>query len=376
MKKSLLWLVIVAAVSMVVVFSLGGCKAVPAAETTAPETTAAETTAPETTAPETTAAEEAAVKEGPFTIAMVVKHSGNPFFEAAAKGCEEALAEFGEGDQLIFQGPEVSTVEGQIEIIDALIAQGVNAISISANDPDALVPVCQKAMDAGIVVTTWDSAVAPEGRQLFINQADMEQIGRIQVQMMAEIIDYEGQFAILSAGPTMTNQNTWIMWMQEELKDPKYEKMELVAIVYGMDEREKSYNEAMGLFKSYPDLKGIISPTTVGMAATGRAIKDAGLKGKVFLTGLGLPSEMAEYIKEGICPEMALWNPIDLGYLAAYATRLLVSGELKGEIGEKFTGGKLGEYEIVDEGNGGKMVLLGPPFRFNQDNIDEWSSVY
>ena len=319
---------------------------------------------------------EVAPKEGPFTIAIVVKHSGNPFFEAAEKGCLEALAEFGEGDELIFQGPEVSTVEGQIEIIESLITQNVDAISISANDPDALIPVCKKAMDAGIVVTTWDSAVGPEGRHLFINQADMEQIGRIEVQMMAEMIDYEGQIAILSAGPTMTNQNTWIMWMEEELKDPKYEKIELVATVYGMDEREKSYTEALGLFKSYPNLKGIISPTTVGMGATARAIKDEGLVEKVVLTGLGLPSEMAEYIKEGICPEMALWNPIDLGYLSTYVTRLIVSGEIKGEIGDKFTGGKLGEYEIVDEGNGGKMVLLGPPFKFNAENIDEWKDVY
>ena len=374
MKKSLLWvLVLVLSIAMIAVFSLVGCKAKAAAEEEAAPAVE-EAAAEEEAAP--AVEEEVTPKEGPFTIAMVVKHSGNPFYEAAEKGCLEALSEFGEGDELIFQGPEVSTVEGQIEIIESLITQNVDAISIAANDPDALVPVCKKAMDAGIVVTTWDSSVAPEGRQVFINQADMEQIGRIEVQMMADIIDYEGQIAILSAGPTMTNQNTWIRWMQEELKDPKYEKVELVAIVYGMDEREKSYTEAMGLFKSYPDLKGIISPTTVGMGATGRAIKDAGLVGKVVLTGLGLPSEMAEYIKEGICPVMALWNPIDLGYLATYVTRLLVSGEIKGEIGEKFTGGKLGEYEIVDEGNGGKTVLLGPPFKFNAENIDEWKDVY
>ena len=371
MKKFKILLPLLISILLIAVMVLSGCPAPPVEEVE--ETTPEVTTTEEPTEEEI---EEVAPKEGPFTIAMVVKHSGNPFFEAAEKGCLEALAEFGEGDELIFQGPEVSTVEGQIEIIESLITQNVDAISISANDPDALVPVCKKAMDAGIVVTTWDSAVAPEGRQLFINQADMEQIGRIEVQMMAEIIDYEGQIAILSAGPTMTNQNTWIMWMQEELKDPKYEKVELVAIVYGMDEREKSYTEALGLFKSYPNLKGIISPTTVGMGATGRAIKDEGLVGKVVLTGLGLPSEMAEYIKEGICPEMALWNPIDLGYLSAYATRLIVSGEIKGEIGDKFTGGKLGEYEIIDEGNGGKMVLLGPPFRFNAENIDEWKDVY
>jgi rhamnose transport system substrate-binding protein len=196
------------------------------------------------------------------------------------------------------------------------------------------------------------------------------------VQMLGEMINYEGEIAILSAAATMTNQNTWIEWMKKELELPKYSKMKLVATVYGDDLREKSYNEATGLFKSYPNLKGIISPTTVGIAATARALEDAGLNGKIQLTGLGLPSEMAEYIRDGTCKEMALWNPIDLGYLSTYVTHLLVAGDIKNEVGEKFKAGKFGERQIVDEGNGGKMVLLGPPFKFNKDNIDEWADVY
>jgi rhamnose transport system substrate-binding protein len=308
-----------------------------------------------------------------YKIGFVVKNLGNPFFEASHKGAAEAAAEL--GDLVIYQGPATPTAEGQIEIIDALIAQRVDAIAITTNDPDALVPVCKKAMDAGIKVITWDSAVAPEGRQIFVNQADMEQIGRIEVQMLGEMLDYEGQIAVLSAAATMANQNTWIEWMKEELKDPKYANMELVGVVYGDDLREKSYNEALGLFKSYPDLKGIISPTTVGIAATGRALTDEGLCGKIHLTGLGLPSEMAEYIKSGCCEEMALWNPIELGYLAVYVSHYMATGEIKGEPGETFTAGKLGERTVVSE-DGGVMVLLGPPFKFNADNIDDWADVY
>jgi len=341
------------------------CAPQPVTTTTAAEETAA------TTATETAAATEAAK---PLTIAMVVKNVGNPFFEAAKKGGQEAADEF--GDTFIFQGPETPTAEGQIALIEALIAQKVDAIAITANDPDALVPVCKKALDAGIKVITFDSAVATEGRLILVNQADMEQVGRIEVQMLGKMLNYEGEIAILSAAATMANQNTWIEWMKEELKDPKYAKMKLVTTVYGDDLREKSYNEALGLFKSYPNLKGIISPTTVGIAATARAIEDEGLQGKVQLTGLGLPSEMAEYIRDGTCQAMALWNPIDMGYLAMYVSHLMASGELKGDIGEKFTAGRFGEREVVDEGNGGKMVLLGPPFEFNKDNIDEWAEVY
>jgi rhamnose transport system substrate-binding protein len=320
------------------------------------------------------AAPEPAPAEEGYTIAMVVKNLGNPFFEAAEKGGKEAAEEL--GAEFIFQGPSTPTAEGQIEIIDALIAQKVDVIAITVNDPDALVPVCQKAMDAGIKVVTWDSAVSPEGRDIFVNQADMEAIGRIQVQMVAEMIDYEGQIAVLSAASTMANQNTWIEWMKEELKDPKYENMELVTVVYGDDLREKSYTEAQGLFKSYPDLKGIISPTTVGIAATGRALTDAGLCGKIALTGLGLPSEMAEYIESGCCEAMALWNPIELGYMATYVAHLMASGEITGEPGETLTVGKLGERTILDDGAGGGMVMLGPPFEFNAENIGDWKDVY
>ncbi|HIQ04416.1 MAG TPA: rhamnose ABC transporter substrate-binding protein [Anaerolineae bacterium] len=326
--------------------------------------------APPAAAPQATAAPAA---KG-YKIAIVVKNLGNPFFEAVNRGAQEAAKEL--GDEIIFQGPATPTAEGQIEIIDALIAQKVDAIAVSANDPDALVPVGKKAMNAGIVMLSFDSGIAPEGRQLHVSQADMEAIGRVEVQMIAEQIGYEGQIAILSAASTMTNQNTWIEWMKEELKDPKYAKMELVGVVYGDDLREKSYNEAQGLFKSYPNLKGIISPTTVGIAATARALQDAGLCGKIKLTGLGLPSEMAEYVKNGCCEEFALWNPVDLGYMTAYTVHRMLTGEITGKAGETYEAGKLGTYTLQAGEGGDIFVLLGPPFKFNASNIDEWSKVY
>ncbi|MDI9450923.1 MAG: rhamnose ABC transporter substrate-binding protein [Limnochordia bacterium] len=309
-----------------------------------------------------------------YTIAMVVKGAGNPFFEACRKGGEEAAAEL--GINFIFQAPETPTAEGQIAIIDALIAQRVDAILISANDPDALVPVTRRAMDRGIKVVAFDSAVAPAGRHLFLNQADMELIGRIQVQLLAEMIDFQGEIAILSAASTMANQNTWIEWMKEELKLPQYENMKLVSIVYGDDLREKSYTEALGLFRAYPNLRGIISPTTVGVAATARAIEDQGLSGKIALTGLGLPSEMAEYIRNGTCEAVALWNPIDLGYVSTYMAHALLTGEIKGAAGETVKIGRMGEREIIQTADGGLEVVLGAPFVFDKDNIDDWYLVY
>ncbi|MGQ9473230.1 MAG: rhamnose ABC transporter substrate-binding protein [Candidatus Caldatribacteriaceae bacterium] len=309
-----------------------------------------------------------------YTVGMLVKNVGNPFFEACAKGGKEACDEL--GNTFIFQGPATPTVEGQIEIIENFIAQKVDAICVSANDFDALVPVLKKAMNNGIKVISFDSAVNPGGRIVHVNQADFEQIGKLQVQAIAEMIGYEGEIAILSAAATMTNQNTWIRYMQEELADPKYAKMRLAAVVYGDDLRDKSYNEAMGLFKSYPGLKGIISPTTVGVSAAAKAITDAGLIGKVKLTGLGLPSEMAEWVKNGSCEAFFLWNPVDLGYLAAYVSGLLCEGTITGAEGETFKAGRLGEYTIRKSVDGGAEVLLGPPFRFDISNIDQWKEVF
>jgi rhamnose transport system substrate-binding protein len=164
--------------------------------------------------------------------------------------------------------------------------------------------------------------------------------------------------------------------MKEELKDPKYNDIELVRIAYGDDLRDKSVAETEALLRTFPELECIIAPTTVGIAAAGLVISDKDLQGEVFVTGLGLPSEMAEYIHNGACPYMFLWNPIDVGYLAAYTATALSSGKITGAAGETFNAGRLGEYEIVEAGDGGTEILLGPPFRFDIDNIDEWKTVY
>lgn len=108
-----------------------------------------------------------------------------------------------------------------------------------------------------------------------------------------------------------------------------------------------------------------------------KVLQDQG--SSVKLTGLGLPSEMAEYIGDDdahSCPYMFLWNPIDLGRLGAYTPIALVNGDATAAAGEKFTAGDMGEYEIVTAGDGGTEIILGAPFKFDPSNIEEWKSVY
>ncbi len=307
-------------------------------------------------------------------FAFIFKSTGNPFGEKLMEGFQAAIVE--QGHECILRAPDLPTAEAQIMIIEELIAQRVAAIGLSANDPDALQPVLRKAMRAGIKIVTADSSTNPDSRDLHINQADPELIGRVEIQAAYDMAGGKGDIAILSATSQATNQNIWIEWMKKELELPKYADMELVKVAYGDDLRDKSTAETEALLKTFPNLKVIIGPTTVGLAAAGKVLQDKGLSGQVFLTGLGLPSEMAEYIKSGVCPWMYLWNPIDLGYLAGYAAVGLADGKFTADVGGKLTAGKLGAKEVVSDGNGGTEIMLGAPFKFDAANIDEWKTVY
>ncbi len=354
MKKTLLSIFLLLALLL----TLAACGGSTAEPTSAPEAT---------TAPAATEApmEEPAASSGENYV-LVPKNLGNPYFDTANVGAQEAAGEL--GVTVTYQGSAVADATEQIQLLNSLIAQNVDGLAISANDADALVPTGKEAMDAGIPVVTWDSAIAPGGRNVHINQAESQGIGAVQIQMASDLAGGEGQIAILSATSTAPNQNEWIGYMEEELQKPEYSGLELVATVYGDDEDEKSYNEAMGLMQTYPDLKVIISPTTVGIAASARAVQDADKVGQVFVTGLGTPNQMREYVKSGAAPQFALWNPADLGYLAIYTLNAIATGQIDGNPGDTYDAGKLGSYTIADDGT----VLLGPPTVFSADNIDDF----
>ena len=269
-------------------------------------------------------------------------------------------------------GPVQTTAEGQIEIIETLIAQRVDGIAISANDADALIPVTKKAMAAGIKVISFDSGINEGGRIVDLVPSKAELIGRQQVQLAAELADYSGDVAVLSASAQATNQNAWISWMKEEIKEDAYNDMELVEVVYGDDAPDKSYREAVALMNKYPDLKAIICPTTVGLLATAQAVKDEGKSGVVEVTGLGLPSEMKGYILDGTVGQMALWNPIDLGYTSTYILEALITDKADGAVGTTFDAGKMGEVLVEDKG----IAVMGTPFVFNAENIEQYAAIF
>jgi rhamnose transport system substrate-binding protein len=229
-------------------------------------------------------------------------------------------------------------------------------------------------MHAGIPVVTWDSAIAPQGRDIHIKQVTPQDIGAVQIKMASDLAGpHGGQIAILSANATASSQNAWIEIIKEELVKPEYANLELVGTVYGDNGDTRSYNEAKALFTRFPNLRVIIALTTVGIAASARAVTDEDLIGKVFVTGLGTPNQMREYVKSGAAPQFALWNPADLGYLAVYTMHALATGEITAEADQTFAAGRLGEYTIEDDPDLGLNVLLGPPFIYNAENIDDFN---
>lgn len=304
-------------------------------------------------------------------IAMVVKSLGNGFFDAAHQGAKDAAAEIG-GVEIIYTGPTTPSAEGQIEIINSLISQKVDAIVVSANDPNALVPIAKKAMQRGIKVISFDSALAPGGRQMQLNPSNPEMVGQKQIEMAAAELNGKGELAILSASAQATNQNLWIGVMKKTLEQPEYAGLKLVATVYGDDQSDKSYREAIGLLRSHPNLKAIISPTTVGIVAASKAVADEGLVGKVFVTGLGLPSEMAGHVKSGAVREFAIWNPIDLGYAATFAAHQFVAGKAQAADGATVSVGRLGAVTLDANGE----AALGPPFTYNAGNVDKFAKMF
>jgi rhamnose transport system substrate-binding protein len=226
-------------------------------------------------------------------------------------------------------------------------------------------------MAKGIAVIAFDSDT--NCRQLFINQADTETIGRSQVALLAKLMHYRGQFAILSAASTATNQNAWIKYMKMELQKPAYKNMQLVKIYYGNDNPAQSLQATESMLQAYPNLKGIESPTTVGISSAAQYLSHSKYKNKIALTGLGLPSQMKKYVYDGTVKEFALWNPENLGYLAGYAVAAFANKQITGKVGEKFKAGKLGTYQIAAGPDGRPQVILGPPFVFNKSNVGKFN---
>lgn len=306
---------------------------------------------------------------GDQKITFIPKQLNNPYTDVVLGGGKKGAAEAGFASSQVV-GPLEASASSQVSFINAETQAGTNVIVIAANDPDAVCTALGEARSAGAKIVAFDSDANPDCRDVFISQVVAKDVALIQTKLISEQIGGSGEIAILSATANATNQNEWIKYMEEELaSNPAYKDIKLVAKVYGDDNDTKSFQEAQGLMQAHPNLKGIISPTTVGIAATARYLSTSAYKGKVALTGLGLPNEMRPFVKDGTVKEFALWDPAQLGYVAAFAGKALKDGKITGAEGDTFTAGELGERKVEKGG----LVIVGPPTVFNAENIDKYN---
>ncbi len=308
-----------------------------------------------------------------LTVYFIPKDTQNPYEVIADKGGQRALQEL--GGKVVVSSGTADTAAAQIPSIQAAIQAHANAIVIAGNDPSALCPSLNQASQAGIAIIAFDSDIScgDSPKHLFINQADTKTIGTSEVDLLAKQIGSKGDVAILSAAASATNQNAWIGYMKEQLK--KYPNMKLVTTVYGNDDPATSLTVLQGLLSAYPNLRGIISPTTVGISTAAQYLDThKQLLSRVTLTGLGLPSQMKSFVKSGTVKQFELWNPDNLGYLAGHAAAGLASGSASTQAGSKFHAGKLGSYTVLAAtATTGPSVVLGPPTVFDAANIDQFN---
>ncbi|MEZ4592427.1 MAG: substrate-binding domain-containing protein [Chloroflexota bacterium] len=381
MKAISKWLVLMLLASLfIVACSSGEAEETPAEDTTTTDT--ADTTdepaadSGEETADSGEEAAEGVMADGEFNAILLPKFLGILVFDQANEGAMEAANELGTASGLQFTGPTPeNSVQGQIEIVTNAVTQGAEAIMLSNNAGDQIAPAAQAALDAGLTIVTWDSPIpSAEGEQVFVAQVDFDETGKVMADMALSIMgDDGGQFAILSASPDAANQNAWIASMEEVLaNDSTYANLELVDTVYGNDESEESYNQALALVDQYPDLELIMAPTTVGIAAAAKAMQDEGLCEDVKVSGLGLPAEMASFTLNGCAPQFALWSFVDLGYLTYHLTYNLAVGNITAEEGQTFEAGRMGSYTIEKDPtrDAGLRVLMGPFTVYDASNVE------
>ncbi len=374
-------LIFVFSLLLVVALGVAACQPAapaeePAAEEPAAEEPAAEEPAAEEPAAEEPAAEEPAAEDEVVDIVYIPKNTGNPYFDSIIRGFEQACLEI--GCNFTTTAPATAEATSQIPFVEEQIQRGVDVLAISPNSPDALNEVFDRAREAGIVVLIVNSDIpgSEEHRDAAILPMDFDITGASQVELMGSLIDYAGKIAILSATADAPDQNYWIEGMRAALEDPKYANMELVEVVYGDDDPQKSLTECESLLSKYPDLRGIIAPTTVGVAAAAQCVESAGVypggpnavgEG-LQVTGLGTPNQMRAFIESGVVDAFALWSPYDEGYLAGYLGVALATGEVEAAEGNTFEVPNLG----VREFRANAVVITGPPTVFTIDNIGEF----
>jgi len=303
----------------------------------------------------------------PIVLVDVPKLIGIGYFDATYLGMQQAAEELG-NVTVIQGGTTEANIDDQVAAIENYIAGGdVNGILFAANDPVAISPVLTRALEDGLHVVGYDANSTPEAREWFINQAEFNGIGKAMIDSLVEEKGPDASFGIVTSTFTTPNQARWIAEMWAYASDC-YPDMMWLETLEAQEDSVLSFNQANTLINKYgEDLDGIFGMTSVATPSSADAVTQAGLCGQVAVVGLATPNAMKPYVNDGCVQSVVLWNPIDLGYASVYVTRAIVDGEFApGDT--SVSAGRLGELQVVN----GSEILLGAPFIFNAENINDF----
>ena len=292
-----------------------------------------------------------------FEIVVVPKDSSNPWFVRMDTGVKEYAAAHPELN--VYQkGTDQIDATLQAQLVEDLIAQGVDAICVVPVDIQSIDPVLKKARDAGIVV------IAHEGSALTNVDYDIEAFsnagyGQFIMDNLAMAMGEEGVYTTMVADLTNGSHNEWadaaVAYQKEAY--PNMTLLEAQPRVESHDNGDTAYNVAKECIKAYPELKGIMGTSSFDAPGVARAIDELGLIDQFFTTGTGMPADNAALLKSGTIKSLTLWDPAIAGQaMISLAVKVLNGETISGPVDLGVEGYKAMEFRpdstTVLEGQG------------------------
>jgi ABC-type sugar transport system substrate-binding protein len=295
-------------------------------------------------------------------VAMVPKLIGLSVFKANEQGAIEASKSL--NIDFLYTGPVTASAQGQVDIINSLTARRFNAITTTSNNPTELAPSLERAMRQGIAVVSYDSDVAPDARNFFIQNTSYPEMGKAMVESIEKYAGPDAKIAILSSTPDAAIQNAWLGAVKTYMAET-YPNMQVVTTQYGYSSPSQSLSAGLNILQAYPQVAGIIAPDGAAEVGAAAAVEKLGRQGKVFVTGASDPNSIRQYVKEGIIKASPLWDEVGEGKLVMYVAQLAANHDLKSN--DTFTVPDLGTYTVND-----KVIIFSKPLVFTADNIDQY----
>ncbi len=223
-------------------------------------------------------------------------------------------------------GADDASPEKQVRLVEDLIAQGVDAITVVPNSPESLEGVFQKARDAGIVVVTHEAA-SQKNTDADIEAFDNTAYGETIMDNLAECMGNEGQYAAFVGQVTAESHMQWVAGAlaQAEANYPDVVRVE--DPLESKEDADIAYEQTKELLKKYPDLKGIQGSSAVDVVGIGRAVEELGLNDSVCVMGTSIPSLAGKFLDTGAIDKIFFWDPALAGQAMMKIAQMLVNGE-------------------------------------------------